>query len=91
MRELGIPRRPTISISFSVRASLERRAAPIIRAFRARADALVARCPHKNARLVARRLLHAPTLKLRGDPADADAVVEDALRRVEVALDELPP
>ena len=70
---------------------LERRAAPLIRAFRARADALVARCPHKNARLVARRLLHAPTLKLRGDPADADAVVEDARRRVEVALDELPP
>ena len=70
---------------------LERRAAPLISAFRARADALVARCPHKNARLVARRLLHAPTLKLRGDPADADAVVEDALRRVEVALDELPP
>ena len=70
---------------------LERRAAPIIRAFRARADALVARSSHPNARLVARRLLHAPTLKLRGDPADADAVVEDALRRVEVALDELPP
>ena len=70
---------------------LERRAAPLIRAFRARADALVARCANSNARLVARRLLHAPTLKLRGDPADADAVVEDALRRVEVALDELPP
>ena len=70
---------------------LERRAAPIIRAFRARADALVARRAHPDARLVARRLLHAPTLKLRGDPADADAVVEDALRRVEVALDELPP
>jgi hypothetical protein len=70
---------------------LERRAAPLIRAFRARADALVARCANSNARLVARRLLHAPTLKLRGDPADADAVVEDALRRVEVALDALPP
>ena len=70
---------------------LERRASPIIRAFRARADALVARRAHPKARLVMRRLLHAPTLKLRGDPADADAVVEDALRRVEVALDELPP
>ena len=70
---------------------LERRAAPAIRAFRARADALVARRAHPRARLVARRLLHAPTLHLRGDPADADAVVEDALRRVEVALDELPP
>jgi hypothetical protein len=30
--------------------------------------------------------LHAPTLRLRGDPADAEAIIEDALRRVEAEL-----
>lgn len=69
---------------------LERRSAPRIRAFRARADALVVRCAEpQKARLVARRLLHAPTLRLRGDPADAEAIIEDALRRVEAEL--IPP